>query len=105
MRQYVGYLLVFVLLGLGRSGAEAQEDLDNQRLSFKAVTPLPDELGVTGPIVGVVGDSLIVAGGANFAAADDPQLWDLPKKYHRKVWVLDRTETNGDATFAWNENV
>ena len=28
--------------------------------------PLPDSIGVAGPFVGVHGDALIVAGGANF---------------------------------------
>ena len=104
----MNYLLRCILIlgftGSCLSNASAQE-LDHQRLSFESIPALPDDLGVAGPIVGVIDDAMIVAGGANFAAANDPKLWDLPKKYHSKVWVLDRTEQSGLTSFSWNQNV
>ena len=99
-------LSTFPSRGLAQDAPEPTE----QRLSFEAIPNLPDEIGVAGPIVGVINkslglgsknlrDSMIVAGGANFAKPDDPQLWDLPKKYHTKVWVLDRVENGPDDSF------
>ena len=97
-----------VLLGLlvalpSNCKVQGQEpgDPTESRLSFNSIPALPDEIGVAGPIVGVVNDSMIVAGGANFASPDDPQLWDLPKLYHKKVWILHRTFEGNDATYQW----
>ena len=77
------------------------DTISKNRLSFKAAPNLPDDIGVAGPIVGVIDDSLIVAGGANFAAPDDPELWDLPKLYHKKSWILNRKQSEGQTTFQW----
>ena len=85
--------------------ANAQVEPSTQRLSFESIPGLPNDIGVAGPIVGVVGDAMIIAGGANFAAPDDPGLWDLPKKYHNNVWVLNRKRHNGESVFNWSENV
>ena len=71
------------------------------RLSFDSIAPLPDEIGVAGPIVGVIDDSMIVAGGANFARPDDVRLWDLPKLYHRKSWILKRTGPRSERDYRW----
>ena len=108
MKQYCLLVAGFCVFWFG-AGLEAFSQVDDsvrhQRLGFEAAPDLPDRIGVAGPIVGVVGDSMIVAGGANFSEADDPELWDLPKRYHRKVWVLDRNREESDFTFAWDENV
>lgn len=59
-------------------------------LKWQPLPDLPDAVGVAGPFVGVHNDALIVAGGANFAAADAPDLWELAKKWHDDAWVLVR---------------
>lgn len=50
----------------------------------EALPPLPDPVGVAGPFVGVDGDAVIVAGGANFA----PPVWEAEKAWHDRIWVL-----------------
>ena len=72
-------------------------------LDFRGVPNLPDKIGVAGPIVGVHNDVLIVAGGANFANADDPNLWDLEKQYHRTIWVMRRNVEGGPARYQWTK--
>ncbi len=104
MKNCLRCILFLVIAEFGLFDAVAQES-NKQRLSFESIPALPNALGVAGPIVGVIDDSLIVAGGANFAAEDDPELWNVSKKYHSKVWVLDRTEQNGETSFRWNQNV
>ena len=97
----------------------AQNSDQSSRLDFQPLPDLPDSFGVAGPIVGVhlpsnkremyLGDRLIVAGGANFGAADDPALWDLPKTYLDRAWVLQRTENKlGDEhkyQYNWDNEV
>ena len=61
------------------------------RLSSKALPDLPDAIGMAGPFVGVHGDALIVAGGANFPVPEGEDLWEVPKIYHADAWVLTRT--------------
>ena len=39
---------------------------DQNKISWAELPPLPNELGVAGPFVGVHRERLIVAGGANF---------------------------------------
>ena len=113
IRVVLPFFILFVLLSDGfcapvqiqeRAG-NATESNNDSRLNISAVPNLPDPIGVAGPIVGVVGNSMIVAGGANFATPDSPDLWDLPKKYHKKIWVLGRTGEAENVSFAWNENV
>ncbi len=81
----------------------AQDEAPNReaRLSFESLPDLPEPIGVAGPLVGIHNDVLIVAGGANFAATDDPQLWDVPKAYHDRVWVLEKTKVGGDERYVW----
>ena len=76
-------------------------DEEKERLTFEAVSDLPDPIGVAGPAVGVHNDVLIVAGGANFAKADDPKLWDVEKQYHDRVWILERAQTGEGEVFQW----
>jgi len=104
MSNKITVLLVNVTL-LFASQLAGQESVSATRLDFQSVPDLPNQIGVAGPIVGVIGDSLIVAGGANFAAPDDPDLWDLPKRYLEDVWVLDRSFNNGAADYEWNTNL
>ncbi len=57
------------------------------RLDWQTLPDLPDELGVAGPFVGVHGDALIIAGGANFARP----VWDNGKRWHDQIHVLAKT--------------
>jgi len=57
-------------------------------LASEALPPLPDPVGVAGPFVGVYGEAVIVAGGANFAAP----VWESEKAWHDAVWVLVPTD-------------
>ncbi len=84
--------------GVFPSTAAAQNE---DRLTFTALPPLPDEIGVAGPIVGNHNGVIIVAGGANFATADSLDLWDLPKRYHDHVLVL---EFPGDDQPRWRQD-
>jgi len=68
-------------------------------LDWQSLPALPDALGVAGPFVGSHGGGLIVAGGANFAAADAPDLWELPKRYQAAAFVLVPHE--GGRRYAW----
>ena len=69
-------LLAVLLCGCGQAWAI--------ELTSDALPPLPDPLGVAGPFVGVDGDAVIVAGGANFA----PPVWEADKVWHDAIWVL-----------------
>jgi N-acetylneuraminic acid mutarotase len=56
------------------------------QLEWSQLPPLPDPIGFAGPFVGVAGDALIVAGGANFPEAAP---WDGGAKvWHGRVFVL-----------------
>lgn len=69
-----------------------------RRLDWQPLPPLPDPLGVAGPFVGTHAGVLIVAGGANFGAADAPDLFELPKRFSEAAFVLTRADKT---TWAW----
>lgn len=69
-------------------GAVLAEPGAGGRLAWSPLPPLPDPIGVAGPFVGSHAGALVVAGGANFAAADAADLWTLPKRWHATVHVL-----------------
>ncbi len=84
-------LLAIVLVVLaGCPPALAQEDLES-RLLWKALPALPDDYGFGGPFVGVHGEALIVAGGANFS--ERPLVEGGPKIWHDDVFVLEPGES------------
>ena len=89
----VAALLPFVALSIA-AAAEARRWLDWQPLPA-----LPDAIGVAGPFVGSHGGGLIVAGGANFAAADAPDLWERAKQYSAAAFVL--APRAGGSGYAW----
>lgn len=72
---------VFLLLFAIQSGAAFAED---PMLRWSELPSIPDSLGVAGPIVGVHGDALIVAGGANFPKP----VWENDKAWHDQIYVL-----------------
>ena len=83
------------------SSLPAQDGANRQPLEFNALPDLPDAIGVAGPIVGVDQDRLIVAGGANFASPENPRLWELPKIYHDRVWVMEVDRGGDSPTYSW----
>lgn len=76
-----------------------------ERLEFASLPDLPESIGVAGPIVGVHNDAMIVAGGANFAASNDPSLWEIPKAFHNRAWVLERERKNGGDDYSWRKDM
>lgn len=59
-------------------------------LTWNKIPPLPESLGVAAPFAGVSGDSLLVAGGANFPGK---MPWEGGRKvWTDKVWLLDRPD-------------
>ena len=84
-------LLILFLTIAFTTNAHAQ----NSRIKYEEIAPLPMQIGVAGPAVGIIEDgTLIVAGGAFFAAADAPNLWQVPKKYLDSILILDLTQGN-----------
>jgi len=59
----------------------------DEGLTWKSLAPLPDELGLAGPVAGTDGTALIVAGGANFPAG--PPWEGGLKVWHDQVFVLE----------------
>jgi N-acetylneuraminate epimerase len=86
-------LLLFVVL-CGNYGGDlhAQSPKAAASLKWTELNPLPDPVGFAGPFVGVAGDALIVAGGANFP---EKAPWEGGTKvWHDSVFVL--TDPDGD---------
>ena len=62
----------------------------DEPLRWKQLAPLPSKLGLAGAFVGVSGDALLVAGGANFP---DKMPWDGGTKvWHDDVFVLEKPD-------------
>jgi len=55
-------------------------------LSWSPLPPLPDPYGLGGPLVGITGGQLVVAGGANFPVAPGEDLWSATKIWHSAVY-------------------
>lgn len=80
-------LLVFLLMS---HTATAQTTLEWQELP-----PLPNDLGVAGPFVGVHKGAVVVAGGANFP----PPVWESSKVWHNDIYVMSKQ----DGQWAWTK--
>lgn len=64
----------------------AAKVVSQTQLEWSQLSVLPDPIGFAGPFVGVAGDALVVAGGANFPEAAP---WDGGAKvWHDRVFVL-----------------
>ena len=64
-----------------------EEKAADSRLDWQQLPAVPDPMGVAGPFGGQHNGAFILGGGANFAPADAADLWDVPKQYHRSVFV------------------
>lgn len=59
-------------------------------LLWNELAPLPDTVGLAGPFVGVAGDALVVAGGANFPTG---RPWTgAAKVFHDRIHVLEHPD-------------
>jgi SSS family transporter len=67
------------------------------QLQWDALPPLPNADGVAGPFVGVHGDALIVAGGANFPKP----VWESSKVFHDQIHVLVREPKGAVTAYRW----
>jgi len=96
----VGLVAVSLLASGGPAGGADPDSRSTTRLEWRLLPPLPDPIGVAGPFVGAHEGAIVVAGGANFAAADAADLWDVPKQYHAVASVLTREAGTTD-NLAW----
>lgn len=96
----VGLAAVSLLASGGPSGGADPVPSPSSRLEWRLLPPLPDPIGVAGPFVGAHEGAIIVAGGANFAAADAADLWDVPKQFQAAASVLTR-DAAGAGPYAW----
>ena len=89
-----GWWLTCVSLAFVPVHAQSSE---NGLLTWSDEIPsLPDSIGVAGPFVGVHGETLIVAGGANF-----PQpVWESEKIWHDAIYVLRKQ----DGKYLWKQS-
>ena len=95
----IGFAVLCLVLHV--SSLAAEDGNTRQRLKFNSLPELPDAIGVAGPVVGIDQDRLIVAGGANFATPENPKLWELPKIYHDRVWVMEADRDLASPTYTW----
>ena len=83
-------LAAWAVLAGARENASAEDPPQTtQPIQWLALPQLPNELGVAGPFVGVHGDCLVVAGGANFPTP----VWQTQKLWTDEIWVLKSDET------------
>jgi len=69
-------------------------------LHWEQLPDLPNTDGVAGAFVGVHGDALLVAGGANFSQP----VWESDKAFHDTIHVLLRDEKEGETRFQWRSD-
>lgn len=61
-------------------------------LRWRALPPIPDRVGLAGPLVGIHANQLLVGGGANF----EPPVWQHDKRWLDRVYALDlNNESSG----------
>ncbi len=87
------FLLISLLLGCSLNPVVGQE---NQWIAAEKLIEIPDPIGLAGPFCGLVNDSLVVAGGANFP---DGMPWEIETKKGTKIWhddvyLLERPDGN-----------
>jgi solute:Na+ symporter, SSS family len=83
------------------SARAADPTIETRRwLNWQPLPAVPDAIGVAGPFAGSHKGAAILAGGANFSAADAANLWDVEKKFHAAAYVL--VPQAGEAgAYAW----
>lgn len=71
----------------GQSAKSQDAQSSTSPIRWSALPPIPNSLGVAGPIAGISNNALIVGGGANFPSA--PPWQGGTKVWHDKVYVLE----------------
>tara|TARA_R110002096_G_scaffold163342_1_gene330872 strand:+ start:405 stop:3026 length:2622 start_codon:yes stop_codon:yes gene_type:complete len=91
MRRWVTIFLGVTVIQFATLGLAGSPEA-GASIEWKTLPALPDDHGFAGPYAGVVGDTLMVAGGANFPAAPP---WENGKKvWHDRVFLFSSdTET------------
>ena len=84
LKKQTAVIFVFLVV-YGMLPVNSNEN-DQNKISWAELPPLPNELGVAGPFVGVHRERLIVAGGANFP---EP-VWENQKQWLDDVYALKR---------------
>jgi N-acetylneuraminic acid mutarotase len=85
LHRLISVVLLIIAASAPLFGADSTPQI---ALQWEELPPIPTELGLAGPIVGVHNDALIVAGGANF-----PQpIWESSKQWHQKIFVMAKRE-------------
>lgn len=80
------FLAILAAAPVALSRDDAAADRLERALRFEPLPPLPDPVGLGGPIAGTHGGALIVAGGANFSAR--PLAEGGIKVWHQQTLVL-----------------
>lgn len=81
MRLCIPVCLIWIVL----STWGAAQSVPVPLLQWRSLPPIPDQLGLAGPVVGVYDDMLLVGCGANFAQP----VWEQAKQWHGALYVLD----------------
>jgi len=89
------------IICIGALHTFATEDSTGQdsevSVSWDVLPPLPNDLGLGGPFVGVSNGALLIAGGANFPEGFP---WEGgAKHWYDQVYIL---ESDSDGTYRWN---
>ena len=93
--RFSGMILVFILLLITTIASNAQSQ--KEIIDWSEFPPVPDSIGFNGSFVGVDGEVLIVAGGANFPGKP---VWEGGEKYwYDKIFIL---EQNTSGNFQWH---
>ncbi len=99
------YWLILISFNLIMESA-AQKAPKILTIKWDTITALPNDqsgkpnLGVAGPVTGIVGDMLIIGGGANFP--ENPPWTGGKKKYHDKIYILKKKDKS---QYQWFEDV
>ena len=97
MRGLVCFLGVLLGCVLATDTCLDAHETENNLLTWSdEIPPLPDSIGLAGPFVGVHGDALIVAGGANFPRP----VWDTEKVWYDEIHIL--RKKNGE--YSWKRS-
>jgi SSS family solute:Na+ symporter len=96
MRRLVCFFGVLLGCLLATDTSLHAQETENSLLTWSdKIPPLPDSIGLAGPFVGVHGDALIVAGGANFPRP----VWDNEKVWYDEIHILRKQ----DGEYLWKQ--
>ena len=95
--QLPALLVLFLITFVGF--APAAEESNASVVSWGDLAPIPNAVGVAGPVAGVSNDALIVAGGANFP---DARPWEGDTKvWYDAIYVLPRPDGEWLSNEGW----